>query len=56
MLLNRSDHLMAAFENIPYFKEWNLRTLTDRQNMFRDLALKTWGFEQMPFFSSTLGE
>jgi Protein of unknown function (DUF1524) len=44
-----------VFENVPYFKEWDLRTLTDRQNMFRDLALKTWGFEQMPFFSSTLG-
>ena len=45
-----------AFDGIPYFDNWNLRTLTDRQSMFRDLALETWGIEQMPDFSSVLGE
>ena len=45
-----------AFDGIPYFSEWNLRTLNDRQSMFRDLALKTWELEQMPDFSSVLGE
>jgi hypothetical protein len=31
-----------------------LKTLSDRQGMFRDLALKTWGLEQMPDFGSVL--
>jgi hypothetical protein len=43
-----------AFDDIPYFNEWNIRTITERQNMFRDLALKTWGLDQMPSFSSVL--
>jgi hypothetical protein len=43
-----------AFGGIPYFEEWNLKTLNDRQGMFRDLALKAWGLQQMPDFSSVL--
>ncbi len=43
-----------AFEDIPHFPDWNLKTFNDRQNMFRDLALKTWGLEQMPSFASVL--
>jgi uncharacterized protein with ParB-like and HNH nuclease domain len=43
-----------AFDGIPYFNNWNLKTLSDRQGMFRDLALKTWGLEQMPDFGSVL--
>jgi uncharacterized protein with ParB-like and HNH nuclease domain len=43
-----------AFDGLPYFEEWSLRTLADRQSMFRDLALKTWGLDQMPDFSSVL--
>jgi len=51
-----STKVDKAFDGIPYFDNWNLRTLTDRQSMFRDLALKTWGVDQMPDFSSVLGE
>jgi hypothetical protein len=43
-----------AFGGIPYFEEWNLKTLNDRQGMLRDLALKAWGLQQMPDFSSVL--
>jgi len=46
--------IAKAFGEIPYFKEWNLKTLSDRQGMFRDLALKTWGLDQMPSFASVL--
>jgi uncharacterized protein with ParB-like and HNH nuclease domain len=43
-----------AFKDVPFFKEWTLKTISDRQGMFRDLAVKTWGLEQMPDFSSVL--
>jgi hypothetical protein len=43
-----------AFDDIPYFEEWNLHALDQRQGMLRDLALKVWGLEQMPDFSSIL--
>jgi hypothetical protein len=47
--------LAKAFGEIPYFEKWSLKTLNDRQAMFRDLALKTWGLEQIPNFGSVLG-
>jgi uncharacterized protein with ParB-like and HNH nuclease domain len=45
-----------AFDGIPYFESWNLKTLEQRQAMFRDLALKVWGLDQLPNFSSVLGQ